>query len=367
MTKNNNPYVVHLIPSLEVGGMERLVADLALGRTAGKTSILCLNMLGTLGEQIENDIPIEVLDIPNNLIFATIAVYKALKKLKPDIIHCHNLQAHFFGGLCAMFLPKTQVVLTKHGQHVPTSGWTSVINKRTLQKSKIVGVSADITQIMKNSVTKNKFPIEYIPNGISLTPYNNFKPKDAAKVALEISPSTFCVGIVARLSPPKDHLLLIDAIAVLSKTYPDIKLIIVGCGPLKNKIEDYIASNQYEHVVTMLGERNDIANILNALDVFALTSSSEGIPMTILEAMAASLPVIATEVGGIPQVVIDNKTGTLVKDKDKDGLIEAIKLLIEQPQLRQEFGEEGHLLLKNNYSINQIVANYENVYTNITQ
>ena len=361
----SNTYVVHLIPSLEVGGMERLVSDLAIGRTAGKTSIVCLNKLGALGEQIDKDVSIEVLNIPQNLILATIVVFKTLKVLKPDIIHCHNLQAHFFGGLCAMLLPKTHVVLTKHGQHIPTSSITAAVNKFTLQKSKIIGVSADITQIMQKWITKNLKPIEYIANGISLTPYKHLTSKEVAKKALGIKPSNFCVGIVARLAKPKDHLLLINAIAFLSKAYPDIQLIIVGGGPLKSKIERYIALHHCEDTVTMLGERNDIANILNALDVFTLTSSSEGIPMTILEAMAASLPVIATDIGGIPQVVINSKTGILVKDKDKAALVNAIKLLREAPELRQELGKAGHLFLKNNYSIKQVVAKYENAYLNL--
>ncbi|OUR85153.1 hypothetical protein A9Q75_00180 [Colwellia psychrerythraea] len=361
---SNSPYVVHLIPSLEVGGMERLVSDLAIGRTTGKTSILCLNTLGALGEQIENDISIEVLSIPKNLLIATFLVYKRLKKLKPDVIHCHNLQAHFFGGICAKLLPKTQVVLTKHGQHIPTSGLTTRINYFTLQKSRIIGVSADITQIMQQWIAKNKSPIEYIANGVSLTAFKEQIPKELAKEKLGISQSTFCVGIVARLSEPKDHLLLIDAIAALSKTFPDIKLIIVGGGPLQNKIENYIKANHLEKVVTMLGERKDIANILNALDVFALTSSSEGIPMTILEAMAANLPVVATNVGGIPQVVINNETGILVENKDKAGLITAIESFIENPKKLTEFGEQGRSLLESNYSINQAIEKYERIYLN---
>lgn len=362
---NKSPYVIHLIPSLEVGGMERLVADLATERTAGKTLILCLNKRGALGEAISKNVAIEVLEIPSNLITATWAVYVALKKHQPDIIHCHNLQAHFFGGICAVLLPSTKVVLTKHGQQIPSSGITSKINKLTLQKSKIIGVSSDITQLMQKWITKNKLPIEYIANGISLTPYIDKKSKDSAKSVLGINASTFCIGIVARLSRPKDHLLLIDAISVLSATYSDIKLIIVGDGPLRSAIESYITANHYEHLVTMLGERKDIANILNALDLFALTSSSEGIPMTILEAMAASLPVIATNVGGIPQVVIDEKTGFLVEDKDKNDLVEAIQKLILQPHLRQQFGEAGHLFLQSNYSIKQVVNKYENVYLNL--
>ena len=182
MNKHNNaPYVVHLIPSLEVGGMERLVSDLAFGRTSGKTSILCLNKLGSLGEQIEKDVTIEVLEIPTNLFLATWAVYKALKSLKPDIIHCHNLQAHFFGSICAKVIPNAKVVLTKHGQHIPVAGFAAKINKFTLRDSKIIGVSADITQIMQKWITKHHYPIEYIANGISLGPYQALKSKTDAK------------------------------------------------------------------------------------------------------------------------------------------------------------------------------------------
>tara|TARA_R110001583_G_scaffold22536_1_gene84483 strand:- start:3592 stop:4692 length:1101 start_codon:yes stop_codon:yes gene_type:complete len=363
--RTNAPYVVHLIPSLEVGGMERLVSDLAIGRSKGKTSILCLNKLGSLGKQIEKDVAIEVLGIPANLFMATWTVYKTLKNLKPDIIHCHNLQAHFFGSICAKVMPNSKVVLTKHGQHIPVTGFAAKINKFTLRKSKIIGVSADITQIMQQWITKNHYSIEYIANGISLAPYRALKSKTDAKKNLGISESTFCIGIVARLSPPKDHLILIDAVAILAKNFPDIKLVIAGDGPLREDISAYIATKNYGHIVTMLGERKDIANILNALDVFALTSSSEGIPMTILEAMAASLPVIATNVGGIPQVVLDKKTGFLVENKNQNSLVETIIQLIVQPQLRQKLGQKGYLFLKQNYAIKHVVDKYENTYLSL--
>ncbi len=352
-------------PSLEVGGMEHLVVDIAVGRVSGKTSIVCLNKLGALGTQIEHDVAIEVLAIPKNVFLATWTVYRALKALNPDIIHCHNLHAHFYGGICAMLLPNTKVVVTKHGQHIPTSGFASKINKYTLRESKIIGVSFDITQSMRQSITKNQYSIEYIANGISLSPYQALKPKTEAKKSLGIKESTFCVGIVARLSPPKDHLILIDAIADLAKTLPDIKLVIAGDGPLREKISTYINANNHNDIVTMLGERKDIANILNALDVFALTSSAEGIPMTILEAMAARLPFIATHVGGIPQVVIDNETGILLKDKDITTLIGALRQCIEHPQLRQKVGREGYCFLTNNYSIEQVMSKYESAYWDI--
>ncbi|MGB1262273.1 MAG: glycosyltransferase [Cognaticolwellia sp.] len=359
---SKSPYVVHLIPSLEVGGMERLVSDLAIARTSGKTSILCLHTLGALGEKIVPNVAIDVLNIPKNLLFASYVVFKALKKLSPDIIHCHNLQAHFFGSICALLLPNTHVVLTKHGQHIPRSGFTAKINELTLRNSKIIGVSADITQIMQKWIINNTRPIEYIANGISLAPYQNMTLKSAAKQQFGLKESSFCVGMVARLSHPKDHLILIKAIAVLAQTYPDIKLLIAGDGPLKDKIDAYIMENHFENIVIMLGERQDIANILNALDVFALTSSSEGIPMTILEAMAAHLPVVASNVGGIPQVVINGKTGMVINDKDTSGLVEAIRLLIEQPQLREKLGETGYKFLDSHYSINQVAAQYEKAY-----
>lgn len=360
----NAPNVVHLIPSLEVGGMERLVVDLATGRKSGQTSIMCLNKLGALGEQIEKEVTIKVLNIPKNLFCATIAVYKLLRKIKPDVIHCHNMQAHFFGSICALFIPNTKVVLTKHGQHIPSVGFAAKINKLTLRRSKIVGVSSDITQIMQKWITKNKHTIEYIANGVSLTPYKNLKPQSVAKKELSIEHGTFCVGIVARLSHPKDHVLLIDAVAAISKTHANIKLIIIGDGPLRQHIESHINKNQYQKVVTMLGERKDIANILGALDVFALASSSEGIPMTILEAMAASLPVIATNVGGVPQVVINNETGILVENKNKEDLIKAIQFFVEAPENIAIYGKKGRLLLENNYSINQAIGKYECIYLN---
>jgi glycosyltransferase involved in cell wall biosynthesis len=361
----NNLKVLHLIPSLAVGGMERLVCDLVTARDKTTTSIVCLNTLGLLGEQISHQVDVKVLHLSGNILNGIVNVYKELKKQKPQIVHCHNLQAHFYGSICAKLLGNMKVVLTKHGQHIPQTGLTTKINRITLKSSKTIGVSADITKLMNGWIYDGRYTAEYIANGAPLRSEKTLNDEKITKHSLGIQDDCICLGIVARLSKPKDHTVLVKSIKELSHSYPNIHLLIIGDGPLKSDIAALIDNLNASTQITLLGERQDIPDILHLLDIFVLTSSSEGIPMTILEAMAARLPVVATNIGGIPQVVIDGETGFLVADKQQKELSEALARLIDDPNLRARFGGNGRTLLEKNYSIKQTMEKYEVIYTNL--
>jgi len=355
-------HVLHLLPSLEVGGMEKLVCDLATERSSGKTTIVCLNTLGTLGEQVKDKINITVLNIPQNLLRGIYSVYKEIKKQKPDIIHCHNLQAHFFGSICAKLILGSNVILTKHGQYIPTNGISSKINKYTLKNSKIAGVSSDIASLMRDWITNCKYPITFIPNGISLKPFDSIAQSKITKEQLSSKVAKFCIVMVARLSPPKDPLLLLQAIAELKQKNLDVSLFIIGDGPLRKSIENEINQLNIQDSVTLFGERNDIPIFLKTANLFVLTSSSEGIPMTILEAMAAKLPVVATNVGGIHHIVDDGQSGILVEDKDLKQLCDALTFFMENPEKCKAMGLKGRALLEKEYSMENTLALYERLY-----
>ena len=361
----SNLKVLHLIPSLAVGGMERLVCDLVTARDKTTTSIVCLNTLGLLGEQISHQVDVKVLHLSGGIFSGIVNVYKELKKQKPQVVHCHNLQAHFYGSICAKLLGNMKVVLTKHGQHIPKTGLAAKINRITLKSSKTIGVSADITKLMNGWIYDGRYTAEYIANGAPLRSKKILNDEKITKHSLGLQDDYVCLGIVARLSKPKDHAILVKSIKALSRNYPNIHLLIIGDGPLKGDIEALIENLDASAQITLLGERQDIPDILNILDIFVLTSSSEGIPMTILEAMAAKLPVVATNVGGIPQIVIDGKTGFLVTNKQQKELSDALERLIVDPNLRAKFGRNGRTLLEKNYSIKQTMEKYEVIYTHL--
>ncbi|MGB2741780.1 MAG: glycosyltransferase [Cognaticolwellia sp.] len=342
--------------------MEKLVCDLATERTAGKTTIVCLNTLGTLGEQVKDKVNITVLSTPKNLFKGLYSVYKEIKKQQPDIIHCHNLQAHFFGSVCAKLIRKSNVILTKHGQFIPNKGMSAKVNQYTLKNTKIVGVSSDISSLMRNWITNCKYPITFIPNGISLKPFDSIIQNEITEERLSAKVTKFCVVMVARLSPPKDPLILLQAIAKLKQKKLEVSLFIIGDGPLRESIENEINQLKIQDNVTLFGERNDIPIFLKAANLFVLTSSSEGIPMTILEAMAAKLPVVATNVGGIHHIVDDGQSGMLVKDKDLNQLCDALTFFIENPEKCQKMGANGRALLEKEYSMESTLALYESLY-----
>jgi len=360
---HSNLHVLHLVPSLEVGGMERLVCDMANERTQGTTSIVCLKIIGTLGKNIQSNINITALNIPNNILIALFKVCKEIWRQKPDVIHCHNLQAHFFGSLAAQICNIPKVVLTKHGTYIAKQGISTFVNKITLKKSQIVSVSVEIKSKMQCWIKDCKYPIEYIPNSISLKTYDLINAKQKSREMLGWSQNNYYIGIIARLSKPKDHALLIKAFNSVSLLHKNIKLVIVGDGPLKKKINSLIIEKKLTTQVEMLGERNDIPDILSALDLFVLTSSSEGIPMTLLEAMAARLPAICTNVGGISHVIQDNISGYLVEDGDQEGLQIAIEKVINNKADGVSKGIIGREIIEQNFSIQTMLQLYEKAYS----
>jgi glycosyltransferase involved in cell wall biosynthesis len=170
------------------------------------------------------------------------------------------------------------------------------------------------------------------------------------------------IGIIGRLAAVKDHKNLINAFKLAREKLKNIELMIVGDGPLKQELESYVQEMGLAESVVFTGARRDIAQLLSGFDIFILSSLDEGMPITLLEAMAAGVPVIATKVGGIPEIVVDGKTGFLVPPQAPDKLAEKIYLLLENGKLADLMGKEGRKSVDENFSIGKMVSKYEAIY-----
>jgi glycosyltransferase involved in cell wall biosynthesis len=290
-----------------------------------------------------------------------------LRQVNPDVVHCHNLFPFLIGGLAARLSGDIPVVMTKHGALVPETGRTRRLVRAMIRRAWVVGVSPECTDLMTAWMPPRSRPARFIANGIATEPFDDLPARDMSRARIGLPSTAWIVGIVARLSFCKGHLSLLEAFARVLNQRPDAILLIVGDGPKLAEINGHIRQLGIARSVSVLGERRDIPAILAALDAFCLPSEMEGMPMTILEAMASQLPVIATTVGGMPGMIDHGRTGLLVPVRSVDDLTAALLELANDARRAREMGAAGRRKLMSTFHLGSTLAAYEQCYSEALQ
>jgi len=228
----------------------------------------------------------------------------------------------------------------------------------------IIAISEGVKRVLiKGGIDPSA--IEVVPSGIDFSPFDEVKSRDFLRKEFRFAPDDFLVGIVAALEDHKGHRDLIEAARWIKFHAPRVKIIIVGKGSLEIELDQKARALQVDDVVYFLGFREDIPRILASLDLFVLSSHLEGLGTSIMDAMACRLPVVATEVGGIPEVVIDNETGLLVPPRNPQALAEAIVRLYYERLLAARLGNRGYEIVHERFSAEamarRIIAIYEKI------
>lgn len=354
--------VLHVVIGLQVGGLERVVIDLINNYSLDiQSAVVCLEE----GGELETSCSVEVYALHKQPGFSVTTVkklYALLKELKIDLIHTHNPAPHFYGAL-AGFLAGIPVINTKHGRNY-LNCLTEVrkiwLNRfSTLLSGKIVAVSQNAASVCLDVEKISPSKVLVILNGINT---NVFCPveshRDTDRVPVNI-------GIVSRLSAEKDHQTLLEACKLLVAEHANFHLDIIGDGPLRGNLEQLVRNLELDAYVSLLGMKHDIPTLLRELDIFALSSTTEGISLTLLEAMASGLPIVATDVGGNPEVVVDGTTGFIVPPQNPEALAQKLSLLINDRLLRKRMGEAGRIRVIDKFDIRRTARNYESLYHNV--
>ena len=359
--------VVHVVESLRVGGAERLVHDLAIARGADCTSVACLDALGPFGESLlQKGCPVELIGKESGILSTLWRMRRYLERRRPDVVHCHNLPAFLYGALGARLAGDIPVVLTKHGIRMP-GGLKSRLNRFLLQRSDAIAVSPQSRDILQAWIHPKSPPVRYIANGISTEAFNRLPPREEARRQLDLPPSSFVTGIVSRIMPCKNHLELLDVFVGILAKIPDALLLIAGDGAMLPAVRNRIRELNLDRHALLLGERRDIPLILAALDCFCLPSDTEGMPMTILEAMAAGIPIVATTVGGIPECVEDGRTALLVPPHEPERLAAALLSIAADPERAKQLGTAAKRTFLNRFSVAHTIDAYEQCYREAIQ
>ena len=259
------------------------------------------------------------------------------------------------------------MLATVHNRYYIFEKWTRRLSYKVLisHVQKIVAVSKDIQNLLKKDLKLLPQKIKLIYNGIDISRFEKKFAQEKLRKELNLSREDLILGNVGNLREVKDHHTLILSFSKVSPFFPQAKLLIIGEGELKPNLLNLRAELGLENKVLLLGHRDDIPSLLDLMDIFVLSSRLEGCSISILEAMASGKPVIATRVGGNPELVLEEKTGFLVPSAEPEKLAETIVQLLKDEKQRKKMGEEGKKRVKDKFSRESMVKNYEELYSQI--
>lgn len=370
--------VVHIVLGLNVGGLERLVLKLLAhtDRTRYAPVVCALDEPGVLAPQLERiGIPLRV--IPRGLGLnprLPVDLESWLHQEGARIIHTHNASPHLYGALAARIARLRRhakhfprIVHTKHGRNDPENRRKVLVNRiASSLTDRVVAVSNDVANLAVELEHVRPDKVMTILNGVDTEEYCPGADPIAARERLGIPTTGFHIGCVARLAPVKDHRTLLDALAILRASRPDTHLTLIGDGPERRALEEHVSLLGLGGAVTFAGEQGDIASLLPAFDVFALSSRSEGISLTLLEAAAAGLPIVATAVGGNAEVVDDGETGLLVPPREPARFAAALEASARRED-RATMGARGREKVKRRFSVEQMAQAYNDLYAELLE
>jgi glycosyltransferase involved in cell wall biosynthesis len=343
--------------------LERLAIDLSTGlsRFGDRGQICCLEHPGPLAPQAAaKGITVHALGkrpgVDAGLIFRLAGL---IRREAIDVVHTHNRSPLIYGTLAARLAGAKALVHTRHGREVhsyPRFVWS--MNRA------IVAISEDSRQVLLKNYPVTPPQVQVIHNGIDVPAFGD-SAANGLRDELKLRPDAFIIGIIGRIAEEKDHVTLLRAMQQVRQARPDAVLLVIGDGPIGPQVRSAASELGVADVVKFLGFRHDVPALLQLLDVFVLSSTTEGISLTLLEAMAARKPIVATRVGGNPEVVIDGQTGLLVPSKDPQALATAILKVANDPAFRKQLGQAGRVRVESAFSQEQMVAQYHTLYTRL--
>jgi glycosyltransferase involved in cell wall biosynthesis len=355
---------------MQVAGAEVLVAE-TIGRLAGRIepTVLCLDAIGALGEQLRSEgVPVVTLGRrPGRDWRLAWRMARELRTRHVEVVHAHQYTPFFYAALARLLCGRrTKVILTEHGRHYPdvVSPVRRAANRLVLDHlADAVNACCNFSALALGRVDGfSARRIEVIENGIELDRYGPVPDRAALRRLLGLGPARRYVVTVARFHPVKDHATLLRGFQGVAAARADVDLLLAGDGPLRRDLEELARSLGIEGRVRFLGVRSDVPALLQAVDLFALTSVSEAASITLLEAMASRLPVVVTAVGGNPEIVRHGVEGLLVPRGDAAGVTAAILGLLDDPAAAAALGAAGRARVEQRYRLSQTIDNYWRLY-----
>lgn len=359
--------VAHVVFSLGVGGLENIVLNLVGGLDPERfgSVVFCLKRTGALAADHRlGSRPVILMDKRRGFDwFMPLRLARRLRRLGVDIVHCHNYGPLLYGSVAGRLAGVRRVVYTSHGPESSAYRGQGRIQRLGLVDH-VVAISDHVRDVavVKGGVDAAK--ITTIHNGVDVEAFARSRvgARESIRDELGMDLDAPVIGVVARLTHEKDHATLLRAFALVHAHHPAARLALAGDGDLRDPLIAQAGELGVRGAVSFLGTRGDVPDLLSAFDVFALPSRIEGLGITLVEAMAAGLPTVASRVGGIPEVVIDGETGRVVPPGDAEALSQALSWMLENRDRARAMGEAGRRRAADEFSLERMVRRYEAIY-----
>jgi glycosyltransferase involved in cell wall biosynthesis len=359
--------VVEILASGTIGGaLEHLFSLLSrLDQTRYDASVVALSSGSAVRKLQRAGVDVTVIDEPDDT-DAIRALTAHLANVQPDVIHTHMYRADIVGTMASIALDemgrrRPYVVSTVHSSRVRSAEDRELIRQLTPSMDQLIAVSKSIERKIADE-HRTGAPVRLIYNGVDLDRYDHQDPCCTLRDEYGMEPGSQIVGVVARLEPEKGHQTLIEAWPEVLKKVPDAYLLIVGEGSRRDFLEQLAAAHKVAHRVVFTGRRDDVPAVTAALDVAVLPSWREAQGLSVLEAMALSRPVVASDVGGIPEMIEDGVTGLLVEHDNPNALAAGIVRLLTDHAFADTIARAGHDLVHDRFCIQLMVKAIEEIY-----
>lgn len=365
--------IIFLTTGLNYGGAETQLVQLAMQLKARSWSVKLISMLppeAYVEELTKAGISVVSLNMRRGVADPR-AIFKLatiLRYERPQILHAHMVHANLLARIMRLLVHIPVIICTAHS--TDEGGKLREIAYRLTDP--LCDLATQVSQaglaryVLVGAVPPRK--ICFVPNGVDLEHFN-FMPGDREHLRTELGlPESFIWLAVGRFEEAKDYPVLLQAFAWVWQQQPEVRLYIVGQGALKENVVELADALKISQVVQFLGIRRDVANLMRVADGYVMSSAWEGMPMVLLEASASGLPIVATRVGGIPEIVIDGQTGFLVPPKNPPALAQAMLEMMDLPEeVRQAMGAQGRIYVQEHYGLDKILDEWERIYEGLMQ
>jgi glycosyltransferase involved in cell wall biosynthesis len=348
--------IAHVVDSMEMGGAEKLTATLCrLQRDRCHTaSVHCLYGVGVLGEELRAEGFEVLLHRPSAFLHLMRSLYRAFRHSRPNVVHCHNATAAIIAAFPARLAGVKTVIVTRHGLVKPP------YQIRRELKFALASRWCDWIVGVCEGTRTNLLAAPFAARDKIIHIYNGACPLDVR--AVPRTKRGFTLLYVGRLAPLKDHATLLRAVALTRSHHPDVQLWIVGDGPLEPSLRKLTQELGLSNSVTFFGEQIDVSPFMMAADLFVSSSVTEGLPVSLLEAMSVGLPAVVTDVGGMGEIARLSGAVTLVPSSDPQGMASALSGAIARRQELPKMGQLASFCYEQYFRPERMLDDYMNLY-----
>jgi sugar transferase (PEP-CTERM/EpsH1 system associated) len=360
--------LLHLCESSETGGAESVLVNIADNLDKRRyRSLVCLLSDGWLKQQLDRR-NIETIIIPQPRSFDPgwlKQAHRLLKERDIHLMHSHEFATNVYASLLAK-ITGIPAVTTVHGKNYYGEKWRRRAAYRyAARHSTMVAVSHDMKRFLVERISIPPDKLRVIHNGIDLGRYAEQQADRAIRKKLGIRDGQPVIGTIGNLFAVKGQVHLLRACRDVARVFPDLVLLIAGEGDQRGMLEKEASDIGMADRVKFLGFRDDVPSLLQAMDVFVLPSLSEGLPLSVLEALSLKKPVVASDVGGIPEIIENGVTGYLVPPENPEALAEKITLLLQNPERAAVIGQAGRRRVEEDFSLPRMIREHQSLYEEI--